>query len=459
MGIMDTIYENSAPGKSAFLKGDDRETLVETRQPFNILNPIRFRTNPRFKDNKTGQPKEEWILDLRFLDTGGEVAEIDDGEGGTTSVDRTLTLGNTDFRARAFPQLQKLVSDHAALGHKDGLGPFYLGKQKVQGQPNPAYMILDWPPKPGDGAAVAAAVPPPSGSIPPPPPSSRMRSPDGKWEWWPEKNQWLPAQENTPVPLADVPAPPEVIKAEIPGGSSTVPFSGGADATLPAPGKSQPLPSVERVTGGDGEGGTVTVERAKGDEVRQAIYRGEGVVQTPQGGLVQMATEEAAPPAPTVQPILSPDGKFYLENGKWIKLPPLPSESEPEPVPIAPTLVPAEVARNQEMEARGIAPPPPPPPPPPSGAASIPPPPPPPESPEPVGATQAKAKRKTIPMKGKCDTCGKSVQGAAFKNSKDRWILTHTCDAPDPSHPGQKIGSKTIDVHDQVMAILQEATS
>ena len=55
--------------------------------------------------------------------------------------------------------------------------------------------------------------------------------------------------------------------------------------------------------------------------------------------------------------------------------------------------------------------------------------------------------------------CGKQVQGAAFKNSKERWILTHTCDASDPQHPGQKIGSKTIDVHDQVLAILQEAVT
>jgi hypothetical protein len=450
MGYMDTIYENSAPGKSAFLKGDDRETLVETRQPFNILNPVRFRTNPRFKDPKTGQPKEEWILDLRFLDTAGEVAEIDDGEGGTTTVDRTLTLGNTDFRARAFPQLQKLVADYAALGHANGLGPFYLGKQKVQGQANPAYMIYDWPPKAGDaGVAVAAAVPPP------PPPSDRMRSPDGKWEWWPEKNQWLPVAENTPVPLSTL---PDVIPVN-PAAGGTVPFSKGADANLPAPGKSQPLPSTSQVTGGDGEGGTVTVTQAKGDEVRQAIYRGDGIVQTPQGGLIQAVAPEVPAP-PTGAAILSPDGKHYLENGKWIKLPPLPGNEEPEPIPLAPEIVPAEVARNQEMEARGIAQEAPPPPPPPSS----PPPPPPPPQGEPdmagaVGAAQPKAKRKTIPMRGKCDTCGKQVQGAAFKNSKDRWILTHTCDAPDPQHPGQKIGSKTIDVHDQVVAILQEATS
>ena len=137
MGYMDEIYQNSAPGKSAFLKGDDRETLVETRQPFNILNPVRFRTNPRFKDPATGKMKEEWVLDLRFLTTTGEVAEIDDGEGGTTTVGRTLTLGNTDFRARAFPQLQHLVSDYAGLGYANGLGPFYLGKQKVAGQANP----------------------------------------------------------------------------------------------------------------------------------------------------------------------------------------------------------------------------------------------------------------------------------------------------------------------------------
>src|SRR5438093_3590889 len=249
MGIMDAIYENSAPGKSAFLKGDDRETLVETRQPFNILNPVRFRTNPRFKDQKTGQQKEEWVLDLRFLDTAGEVAEIDDGEGGTTTVDRTLSLGNSDFRARAFPQLQRLVADYAALGHANGLGPFYLGKQKVQGQANPAYMIYDWPPKAADGqgqaagAAVAAAVPPP-------PPSSFMRSPDGKWEWHPEQNSWLPVAEVI-RPGEDIgstgTAPPNVVKAEV---GSVVPFSKGADAELPAPGKSQPLPSTSQVTGG-----------------------------------------------------------------------------------------------------------------------------------------------------------------------------------------------------------------
>src|SRR5207249_4085196 len=153
------------------------------------------------------------------------------------------------------------------------------------------------------GAAVAAAVPPP-------PPSSFMRSPDGKWEWHPEQNSWLPVAEVI-RPGEDIgstgTAPPNVIKAEV---GSVVPFSKGADAELPAPGKSQPLPSTSQVTGGDGEGGSVTVTRAKGDEVRQAIYRGEGVVQTPQGGLVQMATPEA--PAPPIGPqsvIMSPDGQ------------------------------------------------------------------------------------------------------------------------------------------------------
>ena len=33
MGIMDEINANSGPGKSDFLKGDDRETMVATRQP------------------------------------------------------------------------------------------------------------------------------------------------------------------------------------------------------------------------------------------------------------------------------------------------------------------------------------------------------------------------------------------------------------------------------------------
>lgn len=408
MGVMDEI-RSGMPGagkNTPFLNGDDRETMVSSHQPFNVVG-VRGPRDVTFQ----GKSRTEWLLDLVFLDVNGNVALVDDGEGGSMHLGRTLTLGATDYRNREFPLLRSVVD--AANGRGEtGVGPLMLVKQKVQNQPNSAYMLADW-----DRGTTAS-----NGTPPPPPPPGDVLSPDGRFKL--VNGQWQPVEVAPPPPPSQEPIP----------ASNLIPFSGAAkaegptSAALPAPGVSQPVPEGTIVRGHDGEGGIVETVQYPGDQIRQAVYREDGVVQQPSGVLTKNANAEpkTAPPPP----VTSPDGKFILVEGQWI---PLPSAggiaqeaateeagvSDQEGIPVLPTVVPEEEIPENERPP-------------------------------------AKPRKAVIPMKKKCDHCGKTVSGSAFQNSKKAWIITHSCEALDPQTQ-KRIGSTTIDVTQEVNAFLSES--
>lgn len=398
MGIMDTVRSQTRPAGTGggFLGTDERHQMVELHTPFHIV-AMRRGFSAKFKGDGGGQ-KEQWFVDVEFIDpeTGLSYTQVDNETGEETTIRRCITFSATPNRDAEFPAMQKMVSENGGY-----LGPLMLSRVDVKGQPNPAYIFADWDQNP---TGVETASEPA-----PPPPPTRLISEDGKWEW--DGAQWLPHNEAPPPPPAPpaAPPPPDVIPA-----ASVLPFSRGTEdpartsVPVPPPGTSQPLPEVaEVVTGGDGEGGVLSTTRYRGDQIRQAVYRGDGVVQTPQGGLVQAAAPETPPG----------QRQAAVANGGI-------AQEAPPPPPPPPAQQPVQAA------ATAVS------------AAQIP--------------ENEKPKRVTVPMTGKCPYCNKTAKGSSFKDSKGRWILTHSCESIDPTTQ-RKRGSVIIDVNDQVVSLIEAA--
>ncbi len=183
-----------------------------------------------------------------------------------------------------------------------------LGQQpNKSGSGNPSWKFLDWTPPASFGQvaqhrapAAATATPAPAPTVSAP--ADWQYTADGGHRWRPGMANWepVPVQAPPPPPFAEPPPPPA--PAQVVNAAELLQRARPAAAQTPPMGVAQAIPPTETVTGGDGEGGQVTMTRAAG-AVRQAVYRpemGPGVVQQPSGGLTQ-APQGAAPSQPASQ--------------------------------------------------------------------------------------------------------------------------------------------------------------
>lgn len=275
-GVMDTINQQLGTGgykRLPFASDDDKKTLAREGLPFQVIGVRRVTT--KYRDEKTGQQKEQWNLDILFLENDGVTlyTHQDDETEEEVTFGRTLTLPAADHRNQHMELLRQMV---AASG-LDGVGPLKLVAIKIENQPRPLYKLEDYDPNARGGAPAVQPAPATA-----PAAQGQVLSPDGKLYW--DGAQWKPL----PPPPDSATPEPQVRAADI------LPFSAPpAEGDSPEVKYAQPIPTeVETVTGGDGEGGVVSTVRVKG-KIREARYKGKGVVEQPSGVSTLNAVEDS----------------------------------------------------------------------------------------------------------------------------------------------------------------------